>query len=148
MVSTLIQVFRNAIAYWNRCIRLQLRVLPSHESIKRLAKRIGEYEGISSSLSVCITRLKLAHNEYTEAKKEASKWRTEFQETFVTAKAKEEGLSEAVVIKQMKREKELKEKGLNSRIIRGRNNKSPVVRAIVTEPDGVGYEVDTPEGIV
>ena len=79
---------------------------------------------------------------YKEAKKDASKWRTGFQETFVTAKAKERGLSEEVVIKQMKREKESKEKGLNSRIIRGRNNKAPVVRAIAN------YEVNTHEAIV
>jgi len=48
----------------------------------------------------------------------------------------------------MKREKESKEKGLNSRIIRGRNNKAPVVRAIATGPDDVNYEVDTYEAIV
>jgi len=48
----------------------------------------------------------------------------------------------------MKREKEAKEEGLNSRIIRRRNNKAPVVRAISTRPDGVGYEVDTHETIV
>jgi len=48
----------------------------------------------------------------------------------------------------MKREKESKEKGLSSRIIRGLNNKAPVVRAIATEPDGVNYEVDTHEATV
>ena len=97
---------------------------------------------------MCINRLKLAHTDYKEAKKEASKWRTCFQETLVTAKAKERGLSEEVVIKQMKREKESKAKGFNSRIIRGCNNKAPVVRTIATGPDGVGYEVDTHDVIV
>ena len=38
--------------------------------------------------------------------------------------------------------------GLNSRIIRGRNNKAPVVRAIATGHDGVMYEVDTHSTIV
>jgi len=76
--------------------------------------------------------IKLAHTAYKKTKKDASEWRTGFQETFVTAKAKERCLSEEVVIKQMKREKESKEKGLNSRIIRGRNNKAPIVRAIDT----------------
>jgi len=66
----------------------------------------------------------------------------------VTDKAKKRGLSEEVVIKQKKREKESKEKGLNSRIIRGRNNKVPFVRAIATGPDGVGYEVETHSTIV
>ena len=37
---------------------------------------------------------------------------------------------------------------MNSRIIRGRNNKGPVVRAIATGLDGVGYEVDTHSTIV
>ena len=97
---------------------------------------------------MCINRLKLAHTDYKEAKKEASKWRTCFQETLVTAKAKERGLSEEVVIKQMKREKESKEEGSHSRIIRGRNNKAPVIRAIATGPDGVGYQVGTHSTIV
>jgi len=66
----------------------------------------------------------------------------------VTAKAKERGLSEEVVVKQMKWEQESKEKDLNSRIISGRNNKTSVVRAIVTGPDGVNYEVSTHESIV
>ena len=39
--SLIIQVFRDAIEYWNRCIRLQLRVLSSCQAIKRLAKKIG-----------------------------------------------------------------------------------------------------------
>ena len=97
---------------------------------------------------MCINRLKLAHKAYNEAKKDTSKWRTGFQGMFVTAEAKERGLSEEVLIKQMKREKESKEKGLNSRIIRGRNNKAPVVRAIATGPDGANYEVDNHEEIV
>jgi len=37
---------------------------------------------------------------------------------------------------------------LNSRIISGRNNKAPAVRAIVTGPNGVNYELDTHEEIV
>ena len=41
--------------------------------------------------------------------------------------ASRHGLSEEVVIKQMKREKESKETDLNSRIFRGRNNKASVV---------------------
>ena len=95
-----------------------------------------------------MNRLKLAHKAYTEAKKDASNWSTGFQETFVAAKAKVRGLSEEVIIKQKKREKGSKEKGLNSRIIRGRNNKAPVVRAIATGPDGANYEVDNHEEIV
>ena len=44
---------------------------------------------------------KRAHKDYKKAKKEAFKGHTGFQETFVTAKAKERDLSEEVVIKQM-----------------------------------------------
>jgi len=108
--SPRLQVFRDAIEYWNRCIRLQLGVMTSRQAIKRLAKKIGEYAGIYSSLAVCINQLKLAHKAYKEAKKDATKWRTCIQETFVTAKAKERGLSEEIVIKQMKRKKESKRK--------------------------------------
>jgi len=96
--SPRLQVFRDAIEYRDRYIRIQLGVLASRQAIKHLAKKIGEYAGIYSSLSVCINRLKLAHKAYKEAKKDATKWRTGFQETFVTAKAKERGLSEEVVI--------------------------------------------------
>ena len=98
-----------------------------------VVRSLSVYTGIYSSLSVCINRLKLAHNAYKEAKKDATKWCKGFQEMFVTTKAKERGLSEEVVIKQMKREKESKEKGLNSRIIRGRNNKA-TTKHLLFEP--------------
>ena len=43
--------------------------------------------------------IKLAHTAYKKTKKDASEWRTGFQETFVTDKANERGLCEEVVIK-------------------------------------------------
>ena len=59
---------------------------------------------------MCIKRIKLAHKAYKEAKNDASKWRTSVQETFVTDKAKERGLSEEVVIKTKRNMKKSRRK--------------------------------------
>ena len=146
--SPRLQVYRDAINYWNRSLLLQSGYLTSRVTLKRLAAKIHIYEGYYASVAECITQLKKAHKAYKTAKKDAAKWRTGFQETFVTATAKRKAIPEEVVIRQIKREAESKRQGMVSRSIRERNNKQPVVRAIAIAEDGTKFEVDTQEGLI
>jgi len=90
---------------WNRYIRLQLGVLTSREAIKRLAKTIANIQGSILPFPFVSVGSSQLTRSTRKRRMTLFKWRTDFQETFVTAKAKERGLSEKVVIKQMKREK-------------------------------------------
>ena len=108
-------------------------VLTSKQALKRLSIKIGEYSGHYLTTLACLDRLKLAWKEYRAAKKEAWMLRKSFVEDKIARKAHDSNVTTETMKKMMVREQRSIQEGKDSRQIRGRNNKQPVLKAEITD---------------
>ena len=124
---------RDRLDYWHRVLRLKTGVLTSKNHIKRLSIKLKEYSGHYLSTVACIEKLKTAWKEYQIAKKKAAALRKEFMEELIAKKALDKKTSSEALIKMMRKEQQAIQEGKDSRQIRGRNNKQPILKAEVTD---------------
>ena len=107
-------------------------MLTSKNAIKRLSIKLGEYSGNYITTVACINKLKIAWNEYNVTKKEAAALRQAFIEDLIARKAHQKGMLSKAMIKMLRKEQRLIQEGRDSRQIRERNDKQPVLKAEVT----------------
>ena len=111
--------------------------------------KLGEYSGHYLSTVAVIEKLKIAWKEYQVAKKKAAALRKEFIEGLIAMKAYHKKMSSEDMIKMLRKEQRSIQEGKDSRQIRGRNNKQPILKAEVTDfITGTVRTVHTQEEIV
>ena len=97
----------------------------------------------------CLDKFKIAWKEYQAAKKEAWSLRETFLQDKIARKAHDRNVTTENMVKMLKREQRSIQDGLDSRQIRGRNNKQPVRKAEITNfITGITTTVYTQEEIV
>ena len=149
--SPRIQVFRDTIEYWLRVVKLRKNVNTSRKALKRLARRLHIYKGYHVGLEYAGLKLQEAYQNYYAARKNAPAWRDEHNQSLVDALVAEgkAGNSSAEQIRaRMKREKNAIELGKAARAIRQRDNKHAVLKAVVTNAEGVDEELDSQDTMV
>ena len=108
-------------------------VLTSKNAIKRLSIKIGEYSGQFLNAAEALAKLKCAWKEYWAAKKIANALRLTYQEELMSRKAADRKVTTEQLTKIMIREEQSRQEGRDSKQIRGRNTKSPVLKAEVMD---------------
>ena len=97
----------------------------------------------------CIDKFKIAWKEYQVAKKDAAALRSAFLENQIARKAYNTKITSEDMVKMLRKEQRAIQEGYNSRQIRGRNNKQPVLKGKVTDfITGIIKTVYTQEEIV
>ena len=124
---------RYRIDYSHHILRIKTGVLTSKNVIKRLSIRLGEYSENYLTTVACIDKLKIAWKEYQVAKKDAAALRSAFIEDQIAKKAHHKRMSSEAMIKMLRKEQRQIQEGRDSRQIRGRNNKQPVLKAEITD---------------
>ena len=92
------------------------------------------------NLNTAIERLKLTKQELREANSQDRKMRASFKHEYLQRKAEDRKQSVKDVEKQLKREKNQREKGAASQHLRGRLYKPPMMSLKATTSDGATYE--------
>ena len=147
--SPTIQVHRDRIDYWHRVLRIKTGALTSKNAIKKLSIKIGEYSGHYLSSLACLDKLKLAWKEYRAAKKVAWSLRETFLLQKIVLKAEDRNRTTEKMEKNRRREQQSIQEGRESKQIRGRDNKQPVLKAEITDfVTGITRTVYTQEEIV
>ena len=97
----------------------------------------------------CLEKLKIAWKEYRGAKIEAASLRKAFLEDKIARKAHNRKVTSKDIIKMLRKEQRSIQEGFESRQIRGRNNKKPILKAEMTDfITGITKTVYTQEEIV
>ena len=97
----------------------------------------------------CLDKLKIVWKEYRVAKKEAGSLWAAFIENKITRKAHDRKVTTENMVKMLKKELRSIQEGVESRQIRGRNDKQPVMKAEITYfITGITTTVYTQEEIV
>ena len=128
-----IQVHKDWIDYWHRILLIKTGVLTSKNVIKRVSIKLGEYSGNYLTTVVCIDKLKIEWKEYQVVKKDAAALRSAFLKDQNTRKAHHKRMSSEDMIKLLRKEQRSIQEDRDSRQIRGRNNKQPVLKAEITD---------------
>ena len=111
--------------------------------------KLGEYSGHYLTALACLDKLKIAWKEYWVAKKEAGSLREVFLKDNFFRKTHDRKVTTDGRVKILKKEQRSIQEGLESRQIRGRSNKQPVLKVEVTNfIDGITKTVYTQEEIV
>ena len=128
---------------------MKMGVLISKQALKKLSIKIGEYSRQYLTTLACLDKFKLTWKEYRVAKKEACVFRKSFLEDKIARKAHDRNVTTESMEKMMIREEHSIQEGMDSRQIRGRNNKQPVLKAEITDfITGITRTVYTQEEIV
>ena len=149
--SPKLQVYRDTIDFWRRVVKLRQGVSTSHTVLKRLACKLSLYKGEHSDLSSAILHLKQAYKQYRAVKRLAPSWRDSFNQGLVDAllaEGKPHNQNASQIRARMRRERLQRELGLAARSIRGRVNKSAVLRAIAVGHDGVEQVLESQSTMV
>ena len=123
----------------------------SHTVLKRLACKLSLYKGDHSDLSGAILHLQQAYRQYRAVKKLAPSWRDSFNQGLVDAllaEGKPHNQHASQIRARMRRERLQRELGLAARSIRGRVNKSAVLRAIAVGHDCVEQVLESQSTMV
>ena len=124
---------RDRIDYWHQILRIKTGVLTSKNTVDKLSIKLGEYSGNYLMALACLEKLKIARKEYRVAKKEAASLRKAFLEGQIARKAHNKKLTSEDMVKMLQKEQRSIQEDFESRQIRGRNNKQPVLKAEVTD---------------
>ena len=132
------RIYSETINFWKRMVKLKRNVNTSRTILRRLAKRINVPWILASitSLTDCKNKLKEAYKEYHRQKPNFPKWRNEFNKSLIDALAKEKNVAKEKIHRRIKRERKAREMGKRARMIRGKNIKLPVMRAVATDENG------------
>ena len=110
---------------------MKIRVLTSKKAFKK--NKIREYSGQYVTTLAALDNLKIAWKEYQVAKKEAAALQKTFLEDEIARKAQDRDVSKENMVKMMIKEERAIQEGIDSRQIRGRNNKQLVLKAEITD---------------
>ena len=131
--SLIIQVHCDCINYWHRVLRIKTGVLTSKNAIKKLSIKLGEYSGHCLTALAYLDKLNFAWKLYLAARKEAGSLREAFIEDKIARKAHDRKVTTENMVKMLKREQRSIQEGVDSRQIRGKNNKQTVLKAEITD---------------
>ena len=124
-------------------------VLTSKNAIKRLSIKLGEYSGQYLTSLAFLDKLKIACTEDRVAKKEAWTLRKSFLDEKIARKVNDRSVTTENMVKMMERKQRSNQEGVESRQIRGKNNKQPVLKVEITDfVTGITTTVHTQEEIV
>ena len=112
----------NKIKLWKRVLAMKKGLMTSRNTIKSFARQCGyTYDNILClDVETTIENLKNAYKERRENKHLFNDWRKEFNNSLISALAKDENLTAEIIKKRMKREEDSREMGQKSRKITGK----------------------------
>ena len=131
--SPTIQVHCDCIDYWHCVLCIKIRVLTSKNAIKKLSIELREYSSHCLSALACLDKLKIAWKEYRVAKKEVGSLWKAFVEDKIARKVHNRKVTTDNMVKMLKKEQRSIQEGVESKQIRERNNKQPVLEAEITD---------------
>ena len=123
------------IKLWKRVFAMKKGLMTSRKTIKTFAKRCGyAYDTIlRMDVETALEHLKDAYKDQRKNKHLFNDWRKEFQNSLISAVAKDENLTAEIIKKRMKRKEESKEMGQKSRKVTGKGFRAPILSAIITD---------------
>ena len=133
--------------FWKRIVKRKKGALTSRTTLRAIAERVEISLQFPKTLTIAqaCAKLSLAYRAYFKARPQFPKWREEFQVGLIEAVAKDTGRTAQQVKDQMKREKHQRVMGNNSKCIRQKNVRDPILRATATNNLGEIFECENEE---
>ena len=124
---------RDRIDYWHRILRVKTGVLTSKNAIKKFSIKLGEYSGHYLTSLACLDKLKLAWKDYCVAKEPAGELRRTFLQGKIDILVQDRNSTAEQMENMLKREQRSIQERRDSKQMRGRNNKQPVIKVEITD---------------
>jgi endonuclease/exonuclease/phosphatase family metal-dependent hydrolase len=134
--SPKLQKYRDAIELWSMMKKRRLRRKVSTKRIRRWMVKIGRMDAFTITIDEIEIELTNALQEYKQAKKKASNWRSEFLDSLVEARAKHKGTTVEAEEKSLKQIERQRKQARTVKRIRRKGEQGSVNMVFETDETG------------